>query len=79
MRTLFIQQRILDNPSGTLFDSIMESMRKVEECLPSTLNNETLWKRELKSGFMIECGLIYQYFGKISEGIVSIITNLHFS
>lgn len=57
-RCLFIQQRMLENPSGTLKEKIIDNMTKALAFIPE-LNDNT---RELYTRYYVEFGIIYHYY-----------------
>ncbi|KAJ3230068.1 hypothetical protein HDU81_004795 [Chytriomyces hyalinus] len=74
LRTLFIQQRLIDNPSGTLNDAISRTVEEVEASLlsndyPSSHPNPRVFA-ELKARFFLEVGLIHHYYGRPSKALV---------
>ncbi|KAI8613078.1 hypothetical protein BC830DRAFT_1133906 [Chytriomyces sp. MP71] len=74
LRTLFIQQRLLDNPSGTLNDAIAALATDVEaglehdEYLKSERNGRIV--SELRARFFVEVGLIHHFYGRPAKALV---------
>jgi len=56
-RCLFLQQRMLENFSGTLNEKIISNMNKVKEIIPDMTDN-------LYTRYYIEFGIIYHFYGK---------------
>jgi len=56
-RCLFLQQRMLENFSGTLNEKIINNMNKVVEEIPDMSDN-------LYTRYYIEYGIIYHFYGK---------------
>jgi len=56
-RCLFLQQRMLENFSGTLNEKIISNMNKVVEEIPDMSDN-------LYTRYYIEYGIIYHFYGK---------------
>ncbi|RHZ68910.1 hypothetical protein Glove_292g34 [Diversispora epigaea] len=67
-RILFIQQKILDDYSGTLHDKILQYLKSTEIILPSLNLDETILK-DLYSRFYLEYGLVYTYYVQDSLSI----------
>ncbi|KAI9208102.1 uncharacterized protein BJ171DRAFT_557816 [Polychytrium aggregatum] len=55
-RALYIQQQLLDNPSGTLLDKITAAL----DALPPFCRGDS----DLHARFMIESGLVHSYYGQ---------------
>ncbi|CAG8609239.1 10588_t:CDS:1 [Cetraspora pellucida] len=60
-RVLFIQQRILDNVSGSLHDIILQYMQSLSDALPNLLPEEKT--TEIYARFHLEYGIINHYYG----------------
>ncbi|RIA89238.1 hypothetical protein C1645_825126 [Glomus cerebriforme] len=58
-RALFLQQRILDNVAGSLYDLILQYFKALENKLPST-------NSDIHTRYHIEFGLIYHYYSQDS-------------
>jgi len=56
-RCLFLQQRMLENYSGTLYEKIISNMSKVLEVIPDMTDN-------LYTRYYIEFGIVYHFYGK---------------
>jgi len=56
-RCLFLQQRMLENYSGTLNEKIINNMNKVIEVIPDMTDN-------LYTRYYIEFGIVYHFYGK---------------
>lgn len=56
-RCLFLQQRMLENFSGTLNEKIISNMNKVLDIIPDMSDN-------LYTRYYIEFGIIYHFYGK---------------
>ncbi|KAJ3105122.1 hypothetical protein HDU96_008689, partial [Phlyctochytrium bullatum] len=67
LRVAFVQQRILDNPAGTLKSAIEERI--------TSLERDELWEDEFggkaaSSSFHLECGLIRAFYGESQKAKV---------
>ncbi|CAG8685957.1 19768_t:CDS:1, partial [Racocetra persica] len=60
-RVLFIQQRILDNVSGSLHDTIFQYLQSLNDALPSLIPEEKT--TEIYARFHLEYGIINHYYG----------------
>ncbi|CAG8443509.1 151_t:CDS:1 [Cetraspora pellucida] len=60
-RVLFIQQRILENVSGSLHDIILQYMQSLSDALPNLLPEEKT--AEIYARFHLEYGIINHYYG----------------
>jgi len=56
-RCLFLQQRMLENFSGTLYEKVIDNMNKVVEIIPDMTDN-------LYTRYYIEFGIVYHFYGK---------------
>ncbi|CAG8557391.1 10089_t:CDS:1 [Dentiscutata erythropus] len=60
-RVLFIQQRILDNVSGSLHDTMLQYLQSSSDALPSLIPEEKT--TEIYTRFHLEYGIINHFYG----------------
>ncbi|ORY47759.1 hypothetical protein BCR33DRAFT_753380 [Rhizoclosmatium globosum] len=71
-RTLFVQQRVLDNQSNTLNESILETAVHVEKSLESeyfTQQQDLRIVAELRARFYLELGFVHHYYERNAKAL----------
>ncbi|KAI9347005.1 hypothetical protein BDR26DRAFT_1005120 [Obelidium mucronatum] len=70
LRALFVQQRLLDNASNTLNDSILSMVDLVENSLASLDFLDVQVAAEVKARFHVEVGLIHHYYDRNAKALI---------
>ncbi|KND03282.1 tetratricopeptide repeat-containing protein EMW1 [Spizellomyces punctatus DAOM BR117] len=65
-RTLFTQQKLLENPAATLCDDILASLEQVAADIPSEDDTNG---RELRTRYNLELGLVHHWYKQDSKSV----------
>ncbi|KAJ3345386.1 hypothetical protein HDU83_004116 [Entophlyctis luteolus] len=74
MRTLFVWQRMLENPSGTLRAEILQLATLIETNITACIQSSYLSNRDVEiiyARYWVEVGLIQQFYGMIAQAKTS--------
>jgi hypothetical protein len=64
LRVTFVQQRILDNPSATILNNLLEIIDLVTKDVESFQNDKSKWAQELRARFYLEVGFVNHFHSR---------------